>query len=115
MSVNENNFVIKKAMPEDIPLVLSLIKEIAEYEKLTHEVIATEEDLYNSLFGDNSNTEVILAFFNGAPAGYAVFFHNFSTFLGKNGLYLEDLYVKPDLRGGRYWKKNISIFGKSCS
>lgn len=99
MPVTDEELTLKKAVPEDIPLILSLIKEIADYEKLSHEVTATEETLQNSLFGKGANTEVIIAYYNNNPAGYAVFFHNFSTFIGKNGLYLEDIYIKPELRG----------------
>lgn len=105
MPISEENFVIKRAVPEDVPLILSLIKEIAEYEKLSHEVVATEETLNNSLFGENANTEVIIGYYDDKPAGYAVFFHNFSTFIGKSGIYLEDIYVKPELRGKGIGKK----------
>lgn len=99
MPVTDDKLVLKQASPEDVPLILSFIKEIADYEKLSHEVVATEETLHKSLFGKNANTEVIIAYYENKPAGYAVFFHNFSTFIGKNGLYLEDIYVKPELRG----------------
>jgi len=95
----DEKLVLKQASPEDVPLILSFIKEIADYEKLSHEVVATEETLHKSLFGKNANTEVIITYYENKPAGYAVFFHNFSTFIGKNGLYLEDIYVKPELRG----------------
>ncbi len=105
MNQTDKTFTIRKANPDDIPLVLSLIKEIADYENLSHEVVATEENLHDSLFGENSNTEVIIAYYNELPAGYAVFFHNFSSFIGKSGLYLEDIYVKPELRGEGVGKK----------
>jgi len=98
MSTNIENFEIKKAIPQDVPLVLSLIKEIAEYENLSNEVIATEETLMTSLFGPGANTEVLIAYLDGSPVGYAVYFYNFSTFIGKNGLYLEDIYIKPEVR-----------------
>jgi Sortase and related acyltransferases len=100
-----DNIVIKKAEPKDVPLILSLIKEIAEYEKLSHEVVATEEILAESLFGKNANTEVVIAYDNDIVAGYAVFFHNFSTFIGKSGLYLEDIYIKPEMRAKGIGKK----------
>jgi GNAT superfamily N-acetyltransferase len=90
---------IRFATEDDIPLILSLIKELAEYERLSHEVSATEDVLRDSLFGGRRVAETLLAYLGGEPAGFALFFHNFSTFLGKPGIYLEDLYVKPELRG----------------
>jgi GNAT superfamily N-acetyltransferase len=90
---------IRVATEDDVPLVLSLIKELAEYERLSHEVVATEEMLRDSLFGERRVAEVILGYLRDGPAGFALFFHNFSTFLGKPGIYLEDLYVKPEFRG----------------
>jgi GNAT superfamily N-acetyltransferase len=90
---------IEPATEADVPLILSFIHKIAEYEKLSHEVVATEETLRASLFGPRRAAEVLLAYWEGAPAGYAVFFHNFSTFLGRAGIYLEDLFVEPELRG----------------
>jgi GNAT superfamily N-acetyltransferase len=90
---------IRPASPEDVPLILSLIRELAEYEKLLHEVKATEAGLKTALFGARPYAECVIAELGGKPAGFALFFHNFSTFLAKPGLYLEDLYVKPELRG----------------
>lgn len=90
---------IRSATPADVPLILGLIRELAEYEKLAHQVVATEVDIRNSLFGTRPAAECLIAEYAGAPAGFALFFHNFSTFLGKPGIYLEDLYVKPELRG----------------
>ena len=83
----------------DIPLILSFILKIAEYEKLSDKVVATEETLRASLFGPRPAAEVLLAHWGEKPAGYAVFFHNFSTFVGRTGLYLEDVFVEPELRG----------------
>lgn len=83
----------------DIPLILSLIRELAEYEKLLSEVTATEASLRDCLFGERRVAEVVLGEWEGRPVAMAVFFHNFSTFLGRPGIYLEDLYVKPELRG----------------
>ncbi len=83
----------------DIPTVLSLIRELAEYERLLHEVVATEEMLRQALFGPKPVVECLIAHVGGRPAGFALFFHNFSTFLSRPGLYLEDLYVRPDHRG----------------
>ena len=92
------NFTIRPATKDDAPLILSLIKGLAEYEKLTHEVVATEELLRETLFGDRPVAEVILGHFDGEPVGFALFFHNYSTFLGRPGIYLEDLFVKPEMR-----------------
>jgi GNAT superfamily N-acetyltransferase len=82
-----------------VPLILALIKELADYEKLRHEVVATEESLSQALFGSRPSAEAVIARVNGEAAGFALFFHNFSTFLGKHGLYLEDLFVRPAYRG----------------
>jgi GNAT superfamily N-acetyltransferase len=90
---------IRSATEEDAPLILSLIKELAEYERLSHEVVATEEALRDSLFGERKVVEVLLGYLGDDPAGFALFFHTFSTFLGKPGIYLEDLYVRPEYRG----------------
>jgi GNAT superfamily N-acetyltransferase len=76
-----------------------MIKALAEYEQLTHEVVATEEDLRQSLFGPRPAGEVVIAYAVESPVGFALFFHNFSTFLGRQGLYLEDLFVVPEWRG----------------
>jgi GNAT superfamily N-acetyltransferase len=90
---------IRQAVEQDIPLILSFIKELAEYEKLLNQVKVTEEMLNESLFGSRRFVEVLIAEFEGEPAGQALFFHNFSTFVGRPGIYLEDLYVRPHLRG----------------
>ena len=83
----------------DIPVILDLIRQLAEYEKLAHMVIATEERLRRTLFGSGVAAEVLLAHYDGECAGFALFFPNYSTFLAQPGIYLEDLYVKPHLRG----------------
>ncbi len=90
---------IRPATEEDVPLLLRFIKELAEYENLSHEVSATEEVLRESLFGERRVAESLLAYLGDEPAGFALFFHNFSTFLGRPGLYLEDLFVRPGFRG----------------
>lgn len=99
ISTKIKNFTIRPAKEDDAPLILSLIKGLAEYEKLSHEVVATEELLRETLFGARRVAEVILGQFGGEPVGFALFFHNFSTFLGRPGIYLEDLFVKPEMRG----------------
>ena len=91
--------VIRPAIEADVPLVLELIRALAEYERLAHAVVATEDVLRASLFGPQPGAEVLIAEMEGEPAGFALFFHNFSTFLGRRGLYLEDLFVRPDYRG----------------
>jgi GNAT superfamily N-acetyltransferase len=90
---------IKQARNEDIPLILTFIKEIAAYEKLSDEVVTSEDTLKESLFGKSSCAEVILSYLNNQPVAFAVYFHNFSTFTGKKGLYLEDIFVRPAYRG----------------
>jgi len=86
---------IRQATRADVPLVLSFIKELADYEKLTHLVVATEALIAEELFGAKSHTEVLLGYSGAQAVAFAVYFHNFSTFLGRKGLYLEDLYVRP--------------------
>ena len=98
------DFKIVQASEKDVPVILSLIKEMAVYEKLTHEVKATEEILRENLFGEKKYAEVLLPYYNGEPIGYAVYFYNFSTFLGKPGLYLEDIFIRPDMRGKGFGK-----------
>lgn len=92
------NFRIRFATEEDTGLILKFIKELADYEKLLNEVVATEKILHESLFV-NKQAEVIIGEYKGEPVGFALFFNNFSTFLGKANLYLEDLYVQPHVRG----------------
>ena len=90
---------LRPASIADVALILSFIRDLAEYERLAHEVVATEELLRETLFGARPGAEVVIAELDGAPVGFALFFHNFSTFLGRPGLYLEDLFVRPAARG----------------
>jgi GNAT superfamily N-acetyltransferase len=90
---------IRPAEKGDVRLILSFIKELGEYERLAHEIVATEEILSETLFGDRRFAEVVFALYDGQPVGYALFFNSFSTFLGRPGIYLEDLYVRPAMRG----------------
>lgn len=92
-------FRIEPARERDVPLILRLIKGLAEYEKLAHEVVATEERLRQSLFGPHPSAEVVIAYVDDEAVGFALFFHTYSTFLGQRGLYLEDLFVLPEWRG----------------
>ena len=91
--------ILRPAIEEDIPLVLSFIQKLADYEALRHKCVATEEILRRHLFGPRPMAEVVLAYLDETPAGFALFFHNFSTFLGRPGIYLEDLFVEPEYRG----------------
>lgn len=93
------DFRIEQAGEQHLPLILSFIKELAEFERLSHEVVATQELLKDALFGERPAAEVIIGYYREAPVSLALFFPNFSTFLGRRGLYLEDLYVKPEARG----------------
>jgi GNAT superfamily N-acetyltransferase len=95
---------IERATERDVPLILRLIKELAEYERMSDEVIASEDGLRRTLFGPHPAAEVVVGYAGDEPAGFALFFHNYSTFLGKPGLYLEDLFVVPKFRGRGYGK-----------
>lgn len=93
------SLTIRIATRTDVPLILRFIRGLAEYERLPHAVVATESLLAEQLFGERPGAEVLIAEWDGVPAGFALFCHNFSTFLGRRGLWLEDLYVEPDQRG----------------
>jgi len=95
----DNKFLIRTANENDVPAIFALIKELAEFEKLADQINTTENELRNTLFCEDRFVEILLAEFNGEIVGQALFFKNFSTFLGKPGIYLEDLYVKPEMRG----------------
>jgi GNAT superfamily N-acetyltransferase len=90
---------IERATEQDIPAIVRLVRRLAEYEKLAHAMVSTEEDFRKALFGPQRNVEALLAFAGDAPVGFALYFYNFSTFLGKRGIYLEDLFVDPEFRG----------------
>lgn len=105
------NLEIRFAEETDVKLILDFIKELADYEKLLHEVVATEEILRESLF-ERKAAEVIIVEYKGEPIGFALFFHNFSTFLGKPGIYLEDLYIRPEMRGRGYGKTLLAFLAK---
>ena len=95
-------FDILPARPKDVDTVLSMIRALAKYEKLEHFCVAAKADLERALFGPRPSAEVLLAWTGGEPVAFALFFHNFSTFLGRKGLYLEDLFVRPQFRGRGY-------------
>ena len=97
-AVNEN-YIIRSAEREDVPEIFILIKELANYERLLDEVVATEELLEETLFGENSNVEILLAYDENQVLGFALYFYTYSTFLGRPGIYLEDLFVREFARG----------------
>lgn len=93
------SLVIRVAVPEDAKTILRFIRELAAYERAEHEVEATEERIHASIFGEGAVTHALMCEIDGRPAGFAVWFFNYSTWQGRNGLYLEDLYVTPEFRG----------------
>jgi GNAT superfamily N-acetyltransferase len=108
------SLLIRRARPDEAGLVLSLVRELAEYEKLLHEVEATESDIAAALFGDHPTLFCDIAEWNGEVAGFAVWFVIFSTFSGRAGIYLEDLFVRPALRGKGIGKALLSHLAKQC-
>jgi GNAT superfamily N-acetyltransferase len=103
---------IRAATESDVPLILQFIRDLAIYEKLEHKVVATEDSLRHTLFGNPRFAEVIFASVDGAAVGFALFFHNYSTFLGQPGIYLEDLFVKPEMRGRGYGKALLAYLAR---
>ena len=90
---------IERASERDLPAIVRLVRHLAEYEKLAHAMVSSENDFRKALFGPRTNAEALIAFADDAPVGFALYFYNFSTFLGKRGIYLEDLFVEPEYRG----------------
>jgi GNAT superfamily N-acetyltransferase len=107
-----DGFTIRQATESDVPQILRFIKDLAEYEKLSHEVIATEGDFRQNLFGEKQFAEVVIGESHSEPVGYALYFYNFSTFIGKPGIYLEDLYVKPEERGKGFGKALLAYLAR---
>lgn len=105
---------IRAAVKGEEPLVLGFIRQLAEYEKLLHEVKATEADIATALFGSNPRCFCDLAFWEGKPAGFALWFYNFSTFAGRAGIYLEDLFVEPPFRGHGIGKALLKALARRC-
>jgi GNAT superfamily N-acetyltransferase len=107
-----SDFTIRFATAQDVPLILQFIRGLAEYEKLTHEVTATEDLLRETLFGARQIAEVIIGEYRGEPVGFALFFHNYSTFLARPGIYLEDLFVLPEMRGRGFGRVLLTYLAK---
>jgi GNAT superfamily N-acetyltransferase len=105
---------IRAASERDLPQVLGFIRELAAYERLADQVVATEADLAEALYGARPYAEVIFACLDGAPVGFALFFHNFSTFRGKPGIYLEDLFVRPEARGLGLGKRLLTWLARAA-
>jgi len=105
---------IRQAEPGEEAQVLAFIRKLADYEKLLHDVAASEDDIREALFGASPRCHCELAFWEGEPAGFALWFYNFSTFAGKAGIYLEDLYVEPHLRGRGIGKALLKHLAKRC-
>ena len=105
---------IRSATPADLPLIAQFIRDLADYEKLAHEVRFDEAVLGDRLFGARPYAEVLIGEIDGSPQGFALFFHNFSTFEGKPGIYLEDLFVRPEARGSGLGKALLSHLAKLC-
>lgn len=107
-----DTFRIRPSTAQDSAAILGFIRELADYEKLAYEVSATEQDIRTQLFGAHPKAECVIAELGGTAIGFALYFHNFSTFLAKPGLYLEDLYVKQEFRGQGYGRRLLSYLAK---
>lgn len=110
-NTNIEKFKLRETVKEDAGMILSLIKEIADYENMSEDVIATEESLVQSIFVDK-RAKVVIGELDGEVIGYALYFFNYSTFIGKEGLYLEDIYIKPQFRSGGLGKEIFKFLGK---
>ncbi|OWQ95181.1 GNAT family N-acetyltransferase [Sphingopyxis witflariensis] len=106
---------IRPATPDDLPLIAQFIRDLADYEKLAHEVRFDEATLGEKLFGARPYAEVVIGELDGAPQGFALFFHNFSTFEGRPGIYLEDLFVRPEARGSGLGKALLIHLAALCT
>jgi GNAT superfamily N-acetyltransferase len=111
-SVADKTIAVRPAIAADVPLILTLIRDLADYERLSHEVVATEERIARDLFGSRPYAEALIGTVDDEPAGFALFFHNYSTFVGAPGMYLEDLFVRPAFRELGLGKLLISEVGR---
>jgi GNAT superfamily N-acetyltransferase len=109
-----DTITIRPASRDDVPLVLEFIRELARYERLEHEVTASEAQLRDALFGERRYAEVVFACSGGEPVGFALFFHNFSTFKGRPGIYLEDLFVRPEVRGRGVGRQLLAYLARTA-
>ena len=109
-----DGFLIRKAGENDVPVVLDFIRKLADYERLTHEVVATEELLSKYLFGKEKVAEVVIGYYRGAPVGFALYFFNFSTFRGRPGICLEDLFVLEQYRGMGFGKTFLAYLARTA-
>lgn len=112
IKTNIEGFLIRKAEKEDVSIVLDFIKKLAEYEKLSHEVVATEKNLDKYLFGEEKVAEVVIGYYQEKPVAFALYIYNFSTFLARPGIYLEDLFVLEEYRGKGFGKVLLTYLAK---
>ncbi|HEV7135967.1 MAG TPA: GNAT family N-acetyltransferase [Steroidobacteraceae bacterium] len=113
-TITSDSITIRPATRADVPTVLEFIRELARYERLEHEVCASEAELAAALFGERRYAEVVFACSAGEPVGFALFFHNFSTFKGRPGIYLEDLFVRPQARGQGIGKRLLAHLARTA-
>ena len=106
--------LVRPARPDEAPMIADLIRELAVYEKLEREAVATADELTNALFGPQPRVFCDIAELDGAPVGFALWFYNFSTFVGRHGLYLEDLYVRPQARGAGAGRALLASLARRC-
>jgi GNAT superfamily N-acetyltransferase len=106
------SFIIRPTSQDDVELILQFICELADYEGLLHEVVTDAETLKDNLFGETPHAKAVIGEFNEKPVAFALYFHNFSTFTGKPGIYLEDLYVRPEVRGQGFGKLMLAYLAK---
>lgn len=109
MDTSLPGFTLRFAEAGDVPLILRFVEGLADYERLSHECRATVEDLHQTLFGDRRYAEVVLGYYESIPIGFALFFHNYSTFLAMPGIYLEDLFVVPEWRGRGFGRAMLTF------
>ena len=114
MKGDMTNFVIRPTTSQDIPTILAMVAELAEFERAAHEAVATVDDFEAALFCENPAVFAVLAEVDGQAAGFALYFKNFSTWLGKHGIYLEDLYVRPEFRGSGIGQGLLSHLAQIC-